>query len=87
MVKCKVKTVMTLDNRGENGVKECGVKGNTAAARISKDDMSDILDDINVAQTKRRRPPTPARAISASIQHGENAELCPALLLTFCYPI
>ena len=26
MVKCKVKTVMTLDNRADNGVKECGVK-------------------------------------------------------------
>jgi hypothetical protein len=26
--KCKVKTVMTLDNRAENSVKECGVKRN-----------------------------------------------------------
>ena len=51
----------------------------TGTARISEDDMRDILDDINVAQTKRRRPPTPARSISTSIQHGENAELCPTL--------
>jgi hypothetical protein len=28
MVKCKVKIVMTLDSRAENGVKECGVKRN-----------------------------------------------------------
>jgi hypothetical protein len=56
-------------NGAENGVKEW--------SEISEDDMRNILDDINVAQTKRRRPPTPARSISTSIQHGENAELWP----------
>lgn len=64
-------------NGAENGVKEWSEEKDTGAARISEDDMRNILDDINVAQTKRRRPPTPARSISTSIQHGENAELWP----------
>ena len=75
MVKCKVKIVMTL--RAENDVKEWREEKDTGVARISEDDMRNILDDINVAQTKRRRPPTSARSISTSIQHGENAELLP----------
>jgi hypothetical protein len=74
-------------SRAENDVKEWSEEKDTGVARISEDDMRNILDDINVAQTKRRRPPTSARSISTSIQHGENAGLCLALLLTRCCPI